>query len=263
MALKKKSSGGGGANWMDTYGDMVTLLLCFFVLLYSMSSISEEKYAALVMSFNPLAAQTVTESPGGEGPSADADEGGVIPEPPDSSNVTQEEIDADIQELYQAIQEYVVEQQLEQTVSVENKGGKIYITFNQAVFFDGDSSVLKKDAEPILTEVSDMLSNVASSIDEVRVLGHTAQAGNVPNRVVVDRTLASNRATNVVIFIQQHSAVDPGRLVSEGIGQWRPIAPNDSAENRAANRRVEMIVSGRDLVAEQLQGSDYPSFSIQ
>ena len=44
MAIKKKSGGGGGANWMDTYGDMVTLLLCFFVLLYSMSTISEDKW---------------------------------------------------------------------------------------------------------------------------------------------------------------------------------------------------------------------------
>ena len=61
MAIKKKSSGGGGANWMDTYGDMVTLLLCFFVLPYSMSNLSEDKYKALVMSFNPLAAQTIRE----------------------------------------------------------------------------------------------------------------------------------------------------------------------------------------------------------
>ena len=53
--MKKKSKGGGGANWMDTYGDMVTLLLCFFVLLYSMSTISEEKYKAIVLSFNPNA----------------------------------------------------------------------------------------------------------------------------------------------------------------------------------------------------------------
>ena len=51
--MKKKKSGGGGANWMDTYGDMVTLLLCFFVMLYSMSTLDKEKWIALVQSFNP------------------------------------------------------------------------------------------------------------------------------------------------------------------------------------------------------------------
>ena len=49
MGRRKKSSGGGGANWMDTYGDMVTLLLCFFVLLYSMSDIDKEKYEILYL----------------------------------------------------------------------------------------------------------------------------------------------------------------------------------------------------------------------
>ena len=51
-SIKKKSSGGGGANWMDTYGDMVTLLLCFFVLLYSISSIDQTKWMLVVQSFN-------------------------------------------------------------------------------------------------------------------------------------------------------------------------------------------------------------------
>lgn len=250
---------------MDTYGDMVTLLLCFFVLLYSMSTISEDKYRALVMSFNPLAAQTLTENPGGEGPSADADEGGVIPEPPEESDVnSQEEIDAEIEALFQALQEYVMEQQLDQKVTVEKTGGKVYITFNQSVFFDGDSSVLKRSAEPILTEVCNMLSSVHKSIDEVRVLGHTAQArADSPNNITVDRNLASNRATNVVIFIQRNSTVEPGRLVSEGIGQWRPIAKNDTAEGRAKNRRVEIIISGRDLVAEMFQSGEQPAFSAQ
>ena len=77
--MKKKRSSGGGANWMDTYGDMVTLLLCFFVLLYSMSTISTENWKALVMSFNPKARQIMTEVPsGGDGPSADADSSGVM-----------------------------------------------------------------------------------------------------------------------------------------------------------------------------------------
>ena len=70
--MKKKKSGGGGANWMDTYGDMVTLLLCFFVLLYSISVIDEVKWLALVKSFNPDAVDNPTEIPlGTEGPVAD------------------------------------------------------------------------------------------------------------------------------------------------------------------------------------------------
>ena len=55
------------------------------------------------------------------------------------------------------------------------------------------------------------------------------------------------------LYIQNHTNVevlDPGKLVSEGIGQWRPADTNDTAEGRAANRRVEMIVSGRDIASE-------------
>ena len=69
--MKKRNKGGGGASWMDTYGDMVTLLLCFFVLLYSMSTISEDKWKALVQSFNPNAVPTMMDPQGNDGPSAD------------------------------------------------------------------------------------------------------------------------------------------------------------------------------------------------
>ena len=61
--MKKKKSGGGGANWMDTYGDMVTLLLCFFVMLYSMSTLDKEKWIALVQSFNPTEEGTGVREP--------------------------------------------------------------------------------------------------------------------------------------------------------------------------------------------------------
>ena len=255
---------------MDTYGDMVTLLLCFFVLLYSMSSISEEKYAALVMSFNPMADLNIREvvSDSTDGPSSDPGQSGVAPteDRTDNENFkTQEDIDADIAALFQSLQEFAQSQADNNTISIQQGGGKIYISFNQAVFFDGESATLRPEASPILDRVSDLLSSVAGSLDEVRVLGHTAQANpNRPNRVSVDRSLASQRATNVVMYVQEHSQVDPGRLVSEGIGQWRPIADNSTSEGRAANRRVEMIISGRDLEAEHFQETgDSQEFTVQ
>ncbi len=249
MAIKKKS-GGGGANWMDTYGDMVTLLLCFFVLLYSMSTISEENWKALVMSFNPKAAVQITAAPGGKGPSADDDQGGVMPSPEEN----QESIDEDIEELFMALQAYVAESG-QTDISVTKGDGKVFISFNQAVFFDGDSATLRRESYPVLDAVSEMLGQASHSIDEVRVLGHTAQiSAAADENVQADRTIASLRATNVVIYVQQHSTLEPGRLISEGIGQWRPIADNHTVEGRAQNRRVEMIISGRDLEKELESG---------
>ena len=251
MAIKKKKSGGGGANWMDTYGDMVTLLLCFFVLLYSMSTIDSSKWQALVMSFNPMAAKTMTETPGGEGPSADANDGGVVPEPPDQSNVTQEEIDEDIEALFQAIQTYIQQSNQQSTITAAKDGGKIYISFGDTVFFAGESSYLRPEAQPVLKAVSEMLGTASESISEVRVLGHTAQGDpKKPNTVEKDRRLSSERAANVVIFIQKEDVIAPVKLISEGIGQWRPVASNETTEGRAQNRRVEMIISGRNLQME-------------
>ena len=119
---------------MDTYGDMVTLLLCFFVLLYSMSTISEDNWKAIVMSFNPLADQTIREVKEGNttGPSSD---------PGDSAGMMemQEQVDEDIEMLFQALQEYVQQQNSEQTISVEKDGGKVFIS----VYRDGDQVLLE------------------------------------------------------------------------------------------------------------------------
>ena len=251
--MKKKRGGGGGANWMDTYGDMVTLLLCFFVLLYSMSTISEENWKALVMSFNPEAVQAITATPGGDGPDAEADEqGGFMSE---GAEISQEQIDDKIEALYQALKSYVSQQGAESTISVTKGDGFVYICFNQSVFFEPDEAVLIKESYEVLDFVSEMLDDAEEAIDEIRIMGHTAQADKTrPNYVEVDRTLSSQRATNVLIYIQENTSLDPARLISEGYGQWRPIADNDTAEGRQQNRRVEMVISGRDLEKELAEG---------
>lgn len=243
---RKKGGGGGGANWMDTYGDMVTLLLCFFVLLYSMSTISEQNWKALVMSFNPDAVETVTDPEGNDGPNADPNE-----DDGSGLGITQAEIDNDIESLFEALQGYVNDQGLQNDVSVSKGDGKVFVTFNSVVFFDGNDSRLREDGKPILETMGNILSRVDKSVDEVRVMGHTAQAiPNQPNEVMGDRALAAMRSSNALAYIQLHCSVDPARMISEGYGQWRPVSNNQNETERAKNRRIEMIVSGRNLEEE-------------
>ena len=133
---------------------------------------------------------------------------------------------------------------MENTLSVEKDDGKIYLKFNETAFFNGDSAVLREDARQVLYRVCGILNNVADAVEEIRVQGHTAQGtADSPN---------DPRATEVVIFLQQNSLLHPSRLVSEGFGQWRPVNSNATSETRADNRRVEMIISGRNLQSEQL-----------
>lgn len=249
--MRKKKSGGGGASWMDTYGDMVTLLLCFFVLLYSMSSISEEKFKALVMSFNPDAAQTVTQTSGNDGPNADPNE-----EDGTGLGLSPAQIDQNMENLYEEMSTYIQGLGMGGSVSVTQGEGKVFITFDQSVFFDGDDWQLRDESLPILEHVGQMISSAADSIDEVRVLGHTAQANpDRPNSIITDRMLSAQRAANALAYIQEHCTLDPARMISEGYGQWRPIATNDTPEGRAKNRRVEIIISSRDMGDDELQDS--------
>ena len=138
--MKKKKSSGGGANWMDTYGDMVTLLLTFFVLLYSMSTISEDKWKAIVQSFNPnsIMVEDVSVVGGHEGPSSDPEDLGM----PSVIMEQQQMIEQMLDELFEQLKSYVDSNGLSESIELIRGDGYVFITFNDAVFFAGDSAVL-------------------------------------------------------------------------------------------------------------------------
>ena len=252
---KKKGGGGGGAHWMDTYGDMVTLLLCFFVLLYSMSSISEENWKMLVQSFNPNAILTQTDPQGQGGPFADPDMADGQPGL-NEMEMSQNEIDNMMEELFAQLQQYTKEQGLESAVSVSLDGGMIYVKLMNEAMFAGDSYELLPEARTILGGVCRILDDAKPAIEEIRVEGHTAQAyADRANETYGDRMLSSNRATVVTIFLQDHTTIHPARICSVGWGQWHAIANNQTEETKAPNRRVELVISARNVEDEDLGGT--------
>lgn len=239
--MKKRSKPqGSGANWMDTYGDLVTLLLCFFVLLYSISSIDQSKWIQIVKSFNPDAKEvSQIADPVAENAPDD------VPGIPESD---------DFDELYESLKKAIEEAGLDSEVELFKGDGYSFITFRDNVFFDGDSSVIKEGGETILAQFAAIISGVSSSVKEIEVLGHTTQADpNVPNDATGDRVLSAERAARVAAYLQERTNVPPANIVGVGYGQWRPIAPFDTEENRAKNRRVELLITKSDAVEHSLE----------
>lgn len=239
-SIKKKSSGGGGANWMDTYGDMVTLLLCFFVLLYSISSIDQQKWMIVVRSFNKDAVEIQT--------GADSTTDKSTPTGDDMPAT--DAVEQDLTELYEFLASYAAANQEAGDIMVSMGDGYVFISFSDAVFFDGDSTVLRDDGKAMLDGIMPALNECAPSIDELKVLGHTAQAGNKPNKAAGDRRIAGGRAAAVAAYIQDGTIdnLDPARIVDEGHGQWLNVAPHDGTEaNKVKNRRVELMITGLDV----------------
>ncbi|MCI9216994.1 flagellar motor protein MotB [Lachnospiraceae bacterium 42-17] len=244
---KRKKAEEGGANWMDTYGDLVTLLLCFFVLLYSISTVDQAKWIKIVKSFNPDAKE-VSQIVDGETMEGEDDVPGGLDN--EGEDLTLDEFD----ELFESLKQAVAEAGLESEVELFKGDGYTFITFRDNVFFDGDSSVIKEGGQTILGQFSAIISGVSDSVKEIQVLGHTTQADpNVINEPIGDRVLSSERAARVAAFIQTRTNVLPESIVSIGYGQFRPIAPFDTEENRAKNRRVELLITKSDSVEQSLE----------
>lgn len=256
---KRQKKPEGGASWMDTYGDMVTLLLCFFVMLYSMSSVDQVKWKNFVLSVNPKAenvSQVVTDTsiePGEDPVEGYVDVNKDSNQGNDVKLDEQEKLDEEFDKLYVQLKQGIQENNLESQIEISKGDGYTFVVFRDKVFFDGDSSTLKPEGKRVLNSFCKVLKPARNSIKEIKILGHTSQGDpNIPNEVVTDRRLSADRSAEVVAYIQQRSIIEPSKLVSVAYGQFRPIATFKTTEGRARNRRVEMLITKTDSVEQSL-----------
>ncbi len=245
---KRNKKADEGGNWMDTYGDMVTLLLCFFVLLYSISSVDQAKWKMIVQSFNPDAgelSQIVTDK---DGKGDDFVPGGV----------DKTETEDEFNELYERLKQAVEKTGCQNEIELFKGNNYAFIRFRDQVFFDGDSSIIKKQGYEVLDQFINALSGTEDIIQEMQILGHTTQAvRDKQNNTTGDRLLSAERSAYVAAYIQDRVAIEPSKIVSMGYGQFHPIDSFETPESRSRNRRVEILI--KKVGAEEMKLDEYYS----
>ncbi len=241
--MSRRKKGGGGedcGSWMDTYGDMVTLLLCFFVMLYSMSSLDQQKWEVFVKSIFPSSGDTeqiainqdISEAEYDVSGNMEFDESVSDPENPE--------------ELYIALMEALSSSGIE-GVSISREDGYTFLVFENQAFFEGDKSDLTSEAVMMLDILCNVVQQYEASIAQINIMGHTAQArADRANNARTDRVLSAMRSAEVAAYIQNKNIIDPSKLVGLSYGQYRSVSENDTSEGRAKNRRVEFLIIDSD-----------------
>lgn len=253
MARKEEPEETGGYSWMDTYGDLVTLLLCFFVLLYSFSSVDAGKWQQLVGAFSGTY---------GAGEVAVFDEASIREEPinnidamvnlenrtddDDAANAKQQEINNTFDQLYESIRTYIKENDMEGSLSVSRTDDAIYLRFNEIALFNPGKADILPESVPTLQHIMQIIHLNIASISAVKIEGHT---DNVPinNAEFSDNwDLSVKRATNALRLVLATGLLDEKMLSAVGYGEYQPIATNETTEGRSQNRRVDFVLMKAD-----------------
>jgi len=246
----------GSPAWMSTFSDLMNLLLCFFVLLFSMSTVDAEQFeqvaASLSNSFSILPAggaaigdgslvangisqlNNLAEFIQNMGVSLDEAEEQDMEEQIEEIKLEQSE------KMAEEIEEFVEEHNLQEYMDIDFNSQYVLLTLNGSVLFDSGSSDLRDDAVPLIDTIGDMLLGYTQNIIEVE--GHTDNVPIHTEKYPSNNVLSSYRALAVAEYFIEKKGVDPSKLKYSGRGEYVPVSDNSTPEGRALNRRVEIKI---------------------
>lgn len=214
--------------WAVTYGDLVTQILAFFILLFSISTLDVHKYKTALASFSAnlgvLPAGTGVVPAGGEV---------AVPTPRDPVREPQ------LSTVRRQVQEALRKNGYEGDVQVELADDRLLLRFPDKVLFDSGRADLRPDARERLDSLVPVLRGIPNLI---RIEGHSdsdpIKSGVFPS----NWELSGARAATVVRYFTEFQGLKPERFDFAGKGEYYPVAPNDGPENKARNRRVDIVV---------------------
>ena len=270
MAKRKEDAPPAGSPaWMATFSDLMNLLLCFFVLLFSMSTVEESKLAELVAAMNNsfsvfdggatsigegiLISNGISQlneldrfinSTGkaaeNDTPANDMKEEGKPPTTDEMMEAIEGEMLKENEELAEKIEEAVNESNLADQIEISFTSQYVRLSMKGALLFSPGSAELREEAAKVLEKAAVVLERYAKGTIEIE--GHTDSVPHYSAKYANNEELSSARALSVFYYLLEHSNLDSVNLKHAGMGDRVPIADNSTAEGRSKNRRVEIKI---------------------
>lgn len=232
---KKENKGGGAPGWMTTFSDLMSLLLTFFILLYSMSSINEVKFKKISQSLQGILS--------GVGNPSVFDGADSMEDSMDIMDMDQASDLSSIQEgiflMHDKVLNYVSEEGLDAKVSVSMNKRGVFVDIKEAILFDPGSAKIKEGGHEVLKKLEGLINDFKN---DLVIEGHTDDVPMHTATYPSNWELSTARAVSVLRYLSEKENVDPKRLSAVGYGEYSPMVPNDSAKNRAINRRVNILI---------------------
>lgn len=261
MAKRKPDEPPKGAPaWQSTFADLMNLLLCFFVMLFSMSTIDAQKFELIAASFNQtfsifdsgataigegvltgMGVSQLTELDNYINSTGRDNEGDMIPKNLESAAEMMEEAKIrESEEMASEIEEVMQEKNLDKEIDIEFTAQYVQLTLNGALLFDSGSVEIKEEALPLMNQLGIILQRFGTGVIEIE--GHTDNVPMSGSKYSNNDELSSGRALSVFYYLEQNTTLDVSQIKHSGRGEYVPIADNSTAEGRAKNRRVEIKI---------------------
>jgi chemotaxis protein MotB len=250
---KKPEKHANHERWLVSYADFITLLFAVFVTMFAMSQTDKRKVEEVIASFresfgyaksspssnvNILDSTELSQVPSITPPTSRGDMNPHMPFDKSGKGRYQAE-EKDFKKAKAAMEAYLLKNGINDKVALEINQRGLVVSLKEAGFFDSGSADIKVSSFPVLAKIAESLADYSN---QIRVEGHT---DNIP---INTRAFPSNwelstaRATNIVQHLINYYKFWPDKLSAAGYAEFRAVADNSSADGRARNRRVDIVV---------------------
>lgn len=240
------SGAGQRERWLVSYADFVTLLLAFFVTMYAITRLDNEKIAIAQQSIQAALSAPVFKGgfpvEAGINPNPSGLSGDLVgatlmrPSPP-----------SQMEEVTGAVKQELKESLEKGELRLLHTGKGLVLRLPEFLFFDSGQAKLRPEAMPLLNKLAGLLKNIPNSI---LIEGHTDNRPIHTPQFPSNWELSTARAAALVRYFVEESHLDPAHCAAAGYGEYQPLADNNDENGRQANRRVDLIIRPMERTAK-------------